>query len=137
MQIVDFNPGIEPSGLFWTSRVPAGAIRGVNPGAGDAVLQATNVAVFDFHDGVNAIFGGGPPPVPAVVSFEVRWFGVDERVNLKNRAAGFAGEFVYNQAQMEWSGTSGGFHYQSAPLSTSFSLFAELGQERNGTFFPH
>lgn len=101
------------------------------------MLKANNVHVFDFHDGVNAIFGGGPPPVPAVVSFDVRWFDVDDRVNLKNRANGFAGEFVRGQAQMEWSGTSGGFHYVSAPLATSFSLFAEIGHERNGSYYPH
>jgi hypothetical protein len=136
-QIVDFNPGIAPSGLFWTSRLPANAIGGVNPGAGNALIQAHDVHVFDFHDGANAIFGGGPAPIPAVVSFEVRWFDVDDRVNLKNRSNGFAGEFVRNKAQMEWSGVSGDFRYVSAPMSTSFSLFAELGHERNGAYFPN
>ena len=137
MQIVDLNPGIEPSGLFWTSRLPAGGVRGVNSGAGNAVLQANNVHVFDFHDGFNAIFGGGPAPIPAVVSFDVRWSGVDDRVNVKNRTNGFAGEFVRNAAQMEWTATAGDYHYVSEPLSTSASSFAELGNERNGSFYPH
>ena len=93
--------------------------------------------VFDFHDIGNALFGGGPAPVPAVVSFKVQWSGVNDRSNIKNPANGFAGEFVRGQAQMEWSATSGDFQYVSEPLSTSSSEFAELGHERNGSFFPH
>jgi hypothetical protein len=125
------------SGLFWTTRIPADGVSGVNPGAGNAVLQATDIHVLDFHDIGNSLFGGGPAPVPAVVSFEVRWFGVNDRANVKNPANGFAGEFVRNEAQMEWTATVGDFHYVSAPLSTSASSFAELGNERNGSFYPH
>ena len=97
-------------------------------------MKANNVQVLDFHDFGHALFGGAPAPVPAEVSFEVHWFGVDDRVNVKNPGNGFAGEFVRNQAQMEWTATSGGYHYVSAPLSTSASGFAELGHERNGSF---
>lgn len=100
------------------------------------MYQANNVHLFDFHDIVNALFGGGPAPVPATVSFEVRWSGTGDRVSIKNQANGFAGEYVRNQAQMEWTATVGDFHYVSAPLSTSASEFAELGTERNGVFFP-
>jgi hypothetical protein len=70
-----------------------------------------------------------------VVSFEVRWFGAGDRANNKNKANGFAGEYVRNQAQMEWTATVGDFRYVSAPASTSASEFAELGTERNGSFF--
>jgi hypothetical protein len=100
------------------------------------VYQANNVQVFDFHDIVNALFGGGPAPIPAVVSFKVEWSGVVDRVSITNPANGFAGEYVRGQAQMEWTATSGDFQYASAPLSTSSSEFAELGHERNGSFFP-
>ena len=100
------------------------------------MYQANNVHVVDFHDFLNAVFGGGPAPVPAVVSFKVVWSGVDDRVNVVNRGNGYAGEFVRGQAQMEWTATSGDFQYVSSPLSTSSSEFAELGHERNGSFFP-
>jgi hypothetical protein len=100
------------------------------------VYQANNVHVFDFHDIVNALFGGGPAPVPAVVSFKVEWSGVGERASITNPGNGFAAEFVRGQAQMEWTATSGDFQYASSPLSTSSSGFAELGHERNGSFFP-
>lgn len=99
------------------------------------MYQATNVHILDFHNIPNALFGGGPPPEPGLVSFEVRWSGVDDRVNLKNPAIGFAGEYVRGQAQMEWTATVGDFRYVSDPIETSSSEFAQLGQERNGSFF--
>jgi hypothetical protein len=37
---------------------------------------------------------------------------------------------------MEWTATAGDYQYVSAPASTSASEFAELGTERNGSFFP-
>lgn len=110
---------------------------GVNPGAGNAIYRANDVRVFDFHDIGNALFGGGPAPVPAIVSFEVRWSGVDDRVNIRNLTDGHAGEYVRGHAQMEWSARVGRFRYVSAPLATSASGFAQLGTERNGSFFPH
>ena len=106
-------------------------------------MSVTNLAVEDYHDFANAI-GGGPgipgTSVPAQVSFSVVWSGVNSRANVKNTAApsdggGFAGEFVRNVAQMEWSATVGDLHYVSDPLATSASAFAEMGHERNGFFF--
>ena len=135
MQIVDFNPGIAPSGLFWTTRLGEDNVSHVHPGGGDAVYKAENVSVYDFHDIPNALFGGGPAPVPAVVSFTVKWFGDRIRANVNNPANGFAATFVRNEAQMEWSATSGGYRYVSAPLHNSESSFAEIGHERNGSFY--
>jgi len=87
---------------------------------------------------VNALFGGGPPAIPGTVSFKAKWSGVGERVNVRNDDpvfGGFAGEFIRNSAQMEWTGTVGDFTFVSAPLATSSSSFAEIGHERNGSFF--
>jgi hypothetical protein len=53
-----------------------------------------------------------------------------------NPANGFAGTFVRGQAEMEWSAAVGDFSFASGPASTSSSLFAEIGHERNGSFFP-
>ena len=134
MQINDFNPGIAPSGLFWTMAIPDGSVD-VNPGKGRASLAAENLDVLDFHDFLNAIFGGGPAPVPARVSFEVHWDDVLERVKITNADQGFAGSFVRTNATMEWSATVGDFSFQSDPAHTSSSVFAEVGEERNGVFF--
>jgi hypothetical protein len=143
-QIHDFNPGIKADGLFWTLALPDDRVT-VHLGSEFASVVATDVSVDDYHDFPNAIGGGGPgipgPSVPAKVSFTVLWSGVNSRANVKNTdspldGGGFAGEFIRNAAQMEWSATVGDLQYVSDPLATSASVFAEIGHERNGAFFP-
>ena len=46
-QIHDYNPGIQPNGVFWTIPIGDGAID-VNPGKGRARLAAQNMAIPDF-----------------------------------------------------------------------------------------
>jgi hypothetical protein len=138
VQIRDFNPGIESDGLFWTTALDSDDID-VNLGKGFASMEAEDVDVFDFGNFGNALFGG--PGTPATVSFAVEWSGVNQRVNVKNTDApaaggGFAGEFVRNTAQMDWSASVGNVSYESDPLATSASSFAEIGKERNGVFNP-
>lgn len=129
------NPGVQafPNGLFWTMALPDSSVK-ANPGSGKAVLQATNVEILDWVDFGSSL--SGAPGTPATVSFDVRWSGVDSRVNLKDPAAGFAGEFVRGHAQMSWSAVVGDLAFQSDPLETSSSDFATMGTHRNGVFFP-
>ena len=137
VQIHDLNPGILPSGLFWTTAIDDDGIQ-VHLGKGAASMRAHRLPIEDYTDFGNALFGGGPAPVPGHVSFNVVWHGVDERVRIRNTdpAIGiFAGEFVRNKAQMDWKATVGDFRFVSDPLETSVSSFAEIGHERNGIFF--
>jgi len=129
------NPGIQqyPDGLFWTMAIPDASVQ-TNPGAGDAVYQVSNLQIEDYGDFNNSLGGGAG--VPATVSFEVHWSGVDQRLNIKNPNARFGGEYVRGSAQMEWSAVAGHYSFQSDPLNTSSSDFASLGTERNGVFFP-
>jgi hypothetical protein len=103
-------------------------------------LQGSDVPVFDYGTGANALFGPPPSPLPTgTVSFIVVWSGVSQRVNTRNTDptyGGFAGEFIRNTAQMEWTATVGDYTFVSDPLATSSSAFAEIGHERNGVFFP-
>ena len=69
-QIHDLNPGITPpgpDGLFWTTVIPDEGIE-VHLGEGVASMQATNVHIDDYGNVLNALFGGGPTPIPGVVS---------------------------------------------------------------------
>jgi hypothetical protein len=69
----------------------------------------------------------------------VVWSGVGQRVNIRNTDpvyGGFAGEFIRNTAQMEWMAETTDYIFVSSPLATSFSDFAQIGHERNGSFFP-
>jgi hypothetical protein len=66
----------------------------------------------------------------------VVWSGVSQRVNIRNTDptyGGFAGEFIRNTAQMEWTATVGDYTFVSDPLATSSSAFAETGHERNAS----
>jgi hypothetical protein len=138
-QIHDLNPStFPPTGLFWTIEIPGDGIQ-VNLGKGVASMEADDVSILDYGDIPNALFGGGPTPTPGSVSFTVTWSGVDGRLEIRNEDpvyGGFAGTFILNTAQMEWTATVGDFTFVSAPLATSSSSFAEIGQERNGSFFP-
>jgi hypothetical protein len=131
--IHDLNPGILPSGLFWTIEIPEESIQ-VNLGKGRASMEADDVPIID------DVYGDpdDPRPTPGSVSFKVSWSGVNERLTIRNTDpvyGGFAGMFIRNKAQMEWSATVGDFTFVSARLATSSSLFAEIGHERNGIFF--
>ena len=106
---------------------------------GFASMEATDLPVNDYVIGANAIGGGGPTPQPCVVSFKVVWRGVDERLTIRNDDpvyGGFAGEVVRNTAQLEWRANIGALLLVSDLLTTSSSAFAEIGYERNGSFFP-
>jgi hypothetical protein len=137
VQIRDFNPGIRPDGLFWTTPIDGDDID-VYLGKGFASMEAEDLPVFEYGDFGNALFGG--TGTPATVSFAVEWRGVNQRVNINNTdppadGGGFAGEFVRNVAKMEWTATVADVSYESDPLGTSSSEFAEIGKERNGVFF--
>jgi hypothetical protein len=136
-QIHDLNPSPSPPfGLFWTIAIPADGID-VNPGAGRATMEANDVPIIDYGTFENDIMGG--PGTPGFVSFKVQWSGVNERLNIRNTDptyGGFADEFVLNAAQMEWTATVGDLVFVSDRLATSSSSFAEIGHERNGSFFP-
>jgi hypothetical protein len=138
-QIHDLNPStFPPVGLFWTIELPEDSVE-IEFGRGKASLQGFDVPILDYGTIINALFGGGPPAVPGLVSFKVVWGGVGQRVKIRNTDpvyGGFAGEFIRNTAQMEWTATVGDYTFVSDPLATSSSAFAEIGRERNGSFFP-
>jgi hypothetical protein len=138
-QIHDLNPStFPPLGLFWTIELPEDSVE-VEFGKGRASLRGFDVPVFDYGTVINAVFGPPPSPLPTgTVSFKVVWSGPGQRVNIRNTDptyGGFAGEFIRNKAQMEWTATVGEYTFVSDPLATSSSSFAEIGRERNGSFF--
>jgi hypothetical protein len=133
-QVHDFNPGIRPNGLFWTSLVSPGDVK-VDLAEGTATLAVRNIHQIDHFDFENAILGNGDPPKPAIVSFTVKWTASGPVNNWDNPAQHFRGQFRDAVAQMEWSGRSGDYVFQSAPLETSVNVASELGSEANGVFY--
>jgi hypothetical protein len=131
-QAHDFNPGIEPSGLFWTTPIERGSVR-VDVEDGSASLHLANQDVEDYGNVVNALKDG--PSVPATVSVDASWgngSGDDLEVAVRNGRQTFRGEYVRNTASLVWSASESGFAFQSDPLASGF---AEVGRERNGVFF--
>ena len=133
-QVHDFDPGINPypSGLFWTSPVPA--IGPVELGTGEARLTVADLTVRDYFNIPNALFRFQvPDSVGATCSFDVHWHGpVSDRGRVTTQ--GSAGELVMSQATMTWSASNNdGFSYVSNPSGTN-SVFAQLGHIRNGVF---
>ena len=86
---------------------------------------------FDFE---NAVVGGANP-APGRVSFRVEWNATGPINEIDNAAQQFRGTFRNASAQMEWSARSVDFDFVSAPIGTSESVAAELGVERNGSFY--
>jgi hypothetical protein len=133
----DFNGGIQPSGFFWTVEVPGRAFTFSRDGR-HATLRAEAVPVVDAFT-----FLPIPPtnPVPAAVSFEVRWeatgplmkLGSGNAVSPTDPAA-FLGRFRTARATGSFSGSELGFAFESNPGASSDRGFAELGRERNGVF---
>ena len=89
----------------------------------------------DFHDFENAILGNGESPTPAVVSFTVEWTATGSVTQFENAGQRYRGNMRNATAQMEWTARSGVYEYTSAPLATSTTDAAQIGEERNGSFF--
>jgi hypothetical protein len=109
----------------------------VNPGAGRASLVVKDLAMFDFFSIPNALFRFlSPASVPATVSFDLEWTGpVTQRRSISDPVAGFEGEFFATSAVMGWSAHTSTFSFTSDSASSSHSVAALLGNERNGRFF--
>jgi hypothetical protein len=135
VQIHDFNPGIQnfPSGLFWTTSVPSGSVQ-VNPGAGRASYHLTNFAIPDFGSISNSFSGPNPPTNPGIISFDLEWRGVNDRLTISDGTT-YRADVVENTAVISWTATSQGVTYVSEPPNPSTCLFAEIGHEHNGKFF--
>jgi hypothetical protein len=128
---------IAASGLFWTIPIRPSAID-VDPGRGRARLHADNVPVTDYHDFINAVFGGGPTPIPSHVSFDVRWSGDGDRQKIRDKTFGFTGHYVTGATTITFSASNdgGGVIYTSDRRAAQTNVGSPgVGHERNGVFF--
>jgi hypothetical protein len=133
-QVHDFEPGIAPSGLFWTVPVSPSSII-VNPETGTATLRVRDLAVPDFHDFLNAI-GPTPTTMASHVSFEVRWSGGRVKTPVNDSTFDFSGTFIESDATIEFTARNDASSvvYRSDPAG-QHSQAAGVGRERNGVFF--
>jgi hypothetical protein len=139
----DWEPGIAPSGLFWTIPIDPSAID-ADPRSGQARLRAKRVSVSDYHDFFNAILGPNPPRVPSHVSFDVRWSGDGGRQKIRDQTFGFTGHYVTGAAIVSFTASNDGDDviYTSDPAGQYNPTVDQggagspaVGHERNGVFF--
>lgn len=141
-QLHDFEPGIAPSGLFWTIAVSFGTVQ-VDPFAGRARMRGVSVAVGDYHDFFSAI-SPNPPSIPSHVSFDVRWPGGGDRRTIRDDDYKFAGTYVTSPTSISFTARNDhmGVVYTSDPDGQFNPTLDQLGSgspavgfERNGKFF--
>jgi hypothetical protein len=122
------------NGVFWTAPLPDHSAQ-VEFGKGEAVLRVTDLPLRDFFTIPKDLMQGNF--VPATASFEAVWSGpITQRLRIRDAANGFAGLFLANQATLAWSASEAGFNFVSDAANTSTTVFAQIGHERNGSFFP-
>ena len=141
-QLHDFEPGIAPSGLFWTIAVSFGAVQ-VDPFAGRARMRGVHVAVADYHDFFSAI-SPNPSSTPSHVSFDVRWPGGGEKRRIRDGDFKFAGTYITSPTSISFTASNDrrGVVYSSDPhgqfnptLDQLGAGLPAVGHERNGKFF--
>lgn len=98
-------------------------------------MEVRNLHMKDYFDLQNALVGGGARPVPSVVSYKVEWNAMGAVNTFDNAAQKFRGEFRGASARMEWTARTVDFDFVSAPSSSSTTDAAQVGRERNGSFY--
>ena len=135
VQAHDFEPGIKPSGLFWTIPEPPSA-GSADPHTGAARFRMQNVAIPDFGNAFNAL-SPFPTTLPAHVSFDVHWSGGGETTEIRDPVFGFEGTYVGGEATIAfraYDDNRRGVIFTSNPGDQT-NVGAGVGSERNGVFF--
>ena len=138
MQAHDYTPGIAPSGLFWTVRVPDEAFT-KNDAAGTARMVLTDFPVVDSYQ----IFSGTEDP--ATVSFDITWTQTGAPRHLRPGSSdpldptNLAGEFKDAYATGTFAGNSftafgSGVPFSFSGVATTEFGWGEMGSEQNGSF---
>jgi hypothetical protein len=129
--------------LFWTIPIEPNSLQ-IELEEGRASMHMVDVPVPDTHDLANNLTNGhgltNPPiapiaPVPATVSFDVKWSGVISRAAIVNEAQNFKGDFVKTGSTIKWSAAQNGFFFESEEPNPARNVGAVFGSERNGVFF--
>jgi hypothetical protein len=139
------SPGIAPSGLFWTVRIPDRWVSVESDDLGEgARYQINKLHLLDYGKLANSLPFFLPPgtaqtpPDKAVATFDMRWFGNTAPVDVTDSGPNqFTMKGIMTHATMSWSASvpEQNFKFQSDAASTSHETFAELVNERNGSFF--
>ena len=144
-----YDPGVSQTLVAWTTELPDSSVF-VDLQAGEAILDFRNLrTVFDAFTLANSLSPNRPLGLVSAVinSLRIHWTGVIRRVSFSNPVTQFAGRYVENTATIEVTTTTPAtrppftpapedrFRFVADP-ATTMTNFAQIGHERNGTFFP-
>ena len=141
-QVHDWNPGIEPSGLFWTMPISDDLIS-ADVDRGRARFHARHLSVPDYKDFSNSIAPPTEqePPIPSHVSFDVRWNRRAKPTVVRDDTYDFAGVFiddkdVFGAITIDFAAQHDGDDvvYRS-DRGEQIVFSGGVGRERNGIFF--
>lgn len=95
-------------------------------------MDVQSLDVEDYHDFVNSVLDG--PSLEAVVSFRIDWAASRTKRRFHNVAARYDANMVLTSARCGWTGETDEARFVADPAS-SISIYAEVGEIRNGVFF--
>ncbi len=125
-----------PNGLFWTRKVDAASVKVDSADlANGAVMHIEELDVIDYHTLLNSFMDGAlSGEEKAHVSYVISWSGAGTP-SAMNDGSEFRYQGIDTTATVAWSAKKKGFRFDSDPASTSFTNFALLANERNGSFY--
>ena len=129
----DYNLGIPPSGLFWTTAIGRDELH-VDPDARCAVLDVRRMAAIDSFQ----FFA--PTVQPAEIRFTVTWEATEPFAARGRGAAAdplaadaFLGDIAPARSWGAFSGSQLGFSFESIEATTQGG-WAQMGTQRNGVY---
>ena len=97
-------------------------------------MHVQSIEVIDGFNFFNLVSGG--PTAPATVSFDAWWHSPTATEQLSDAAAGFAATLLDVTSAIAFTTATADFAFVSDPPDTAESIFARIGYEANGVFFP-
>jgi len=139
IQIHDFNLGIAPNGLFWSTPSFPTANVSLDLARGTASMRAHDWSINDYTNLANSAGDLVPPiaPIPASVSFDAEWTAIGAPTAINDSTNGFRGVYRNSSATLAWSAHEpvAHFRFDSAAASTSTTVSGVIGREFNGKFY--
>ena len=105
-----------------------------NPQQGRAELQLDHVRIPDFGSIPNSLMHGAPIG-RGLLSLRLRWHGGGAVEHKHDTTNDFGGRFVLGPASIQFRVQEGNFSYTAA-ASRQTTVYAAVGRETNGVFFP-
>ena len=108
----------------------------VDPSGGSAVYQVADLAQKDWGTFENAILGGSKVR-QGRVSFRVEWTATDDPpISVDNADHRYRALVRTADATMSWTARTPDYEFRSGPPEESaLDVPAQLGQERNGSYY--